>query len=500
MLPELSQETILHHSIVLPPRTGAMRHEGRIDFVSILAELDLKVSDVAEDGTQENTIAAVPKEEPTSAVEDVEGEEWLLDDLEAMTKADEAEESHSKSPEVVRSLQDKDAPSWTEAAKEGLDPPQTAAEPEFVPLQRGSDAQAEVRVDRPETSTSSLPEQRALGSSQISVPLSVDTSKSAAVSKESLVAAQSADHSNRSVAVRPASIEGGLLQAAPAASGDPSNPTARDFQTNTTPLRDPPAPERLAESQAREGHPTRKIPIAPETREGTPQESRRSPHAEPNRVDPPLFLSARREVAPTTTSQGTTPMQSTPAAIAPGPLAKAESRLTLRDGGSEFFVEEAAPIADRSAVTGRDMFQSVRGAVLGPHAEHPQALSVVRQVSEAIRLTPGNGIDIALRPEELGSVRLSLSGQEGQMSVVVQAERPETLDLMRRHIDSLSQEFRAIGYGDVSFSFQSGGDSARDEQDGEPGTVAVIEEMPSDDTRREASGSIAKRSGLDMRI
>ncbi|MDV4144724.1 flagellar hook-length control protein FliK [Shimia sp. FJ5] len=146
------------------------------------------------------------------------------------------------------------------------------------------------------------------------------------------------------------------------------------------------------------------------------------------------------------------------------------------------------------------MFQSVRGAALGPHAEHPQALSVVRQVSEAIRLTPGNGIDIALRPEELGSVRLSLSGQEGQMSVVVQAERPETLDLMRRHIDSLSQEFRAIGYGDVSFSFQSGGDSARDEQDGEPGTVAVIEEMPSDDTRGEASGSIAKRSGLDMRI
>ncbi|MFC6582188.1 flagellar hook-length control protein FliK [Sulfitobacter aestuariivivens] len=43
--------------------------------------------------------------------------------------------------------------------------------------------------------------------------------------------------------------------------------------------------------------------------------------------------------------------------------------------------------------------------------------------------------------------------------VTLLTERPETLDLMRRHIDQLGQEFRALGYEDVTFSFANkGGD------------------------------------------
>ncbi len=37
------------------------------------------------------------------------------------------------------------------------------------------------------------------------------------------------------------------------------------------------------------------------------------------------------------------------------------------------------------------------------------------------------------------------------------ADRPETLELMRRHIDILAQEFRDIGYGSAEFSFGQGG-------------------------------------------
>ena len=45
------------------------------------------------------------------------------------------------------------------------------------------------------------------------------------------------------------------------------------------------------------------------------------------------------------------------------------------------------------------------------------------------------------------------------LQVVVSAERPETLEMMRRHIDMLAQEMRRMGQEAAQFSF-AGGDSA----------------------------------------
>lgn len=62
-------------------------------------------------------------------------------------------------------------------------------------------------------------------------------------------------------------------------------------------------------------------------------------------------------------------------------------------------------------------------------------------------------IDLVLNPEELGKVRLSLSQSDAGLSVSVLAERPETLDLLRRNIDLLAREFLDIGYQSAEFSF-----------------------------------------------
>lgn len=75
------------------------------------------------------------------------------------------------------------------------------------------------------------------------------------------------------------------------------------------------------------------------------------------------------------------------------------------------------------------------------------------QVADALVNAPNRAVELTLSPEELGKVRMTLHAQEGSMTVAVQAERPETLDLMRRHIDSLAREFREMGYADVSFDF-----------------------------------------------
>ncbi|WP_461308302.1 flagellar hook-length control protein FliK, partial [Albidovulum sp.] len=83
---------------------------------------------------------------------------------------------------------------------------------------------------------------------------------------------------------------------------------------------------------------------------------------------------------------------------------------------------------------------------------HGMAVALVAQS----RKSPAGTVEITLRPEELGKVRITLSPHDSALAMTVQAERPETLDLMRRHIESLAQEFRALGFTDLSFSFSSG--------------------------------------------
>lgn len=88
------------------------------------------------------------------------------------------------------------------------------------------------------------------------------------------------------------------------------------------------------------------------------------------------------------------------------------------------------------------------------------ARSVGNQLVEAVRVGANGSTDVALNPEELGRVRLSLTGQDGALHVSVTAERPETQDLLRRHIGMLQADFRALGYTDVAFDFGPGRDHA----------------------------------------
>jgi hypothetical protein len=73
------------------------------------------------------------------------------------------------------------------------------------------------------------------------------------------------------------------------------------------------------------------------------------------------------------------------------------------------------------------------------------------------------GAEIRLAPDELGAVRLQVTLEGDVLRVAISAERPETLDLMRRHAPELAAEFRALGYGGAAFSF----DRATDQRTGD---------------------------------
>lgn len=122
---------------------------------------------------------------------------------------------------------------------------------------------------------------------------------------------------------------------------------------------------------------------------------------------------------------------------------------------------------------------------------------VAQQIAIAVTQQGGRATEISLNPEELGKVRLSMTANENTITLNLVAERPETTDLLRRNIETLAQEFRALGYDDINFSF--GGDgAAQTDADETPGQGAPDVEFADDNTTLTTQQHAT--SGLDLRL
>ena len=105
-----------------------------------------------------------------------------------------------------------------------------------------------------------------------------------------------------------------------------------------------------------------------------------------------------------------------------------------------------------------------------PRLEIP-ARPVLTQLVQAAKSAIDGMVEVKLSPEELGRVRLAMTTAETGMTVFVTAERPETLDLIRRNIDLFAADLADQGFTDLSFSF--GDETARDGDDTPEGTLAA---------------------------
>jgi hypothetical protein len=79
--------------------------------------------------------------------------------------------------------------------------------------------------------------------------------------------------------------------------------------------------------------------------------------------------------------------------------------------------------------------------------------------------------EIALNPAELGRVRLHLATTDGVMIVMVSAERAETMELLRRNIDTLTNDLKETGYDGAQIVFSQDGGGARDKEARAPVTA-----------------------------
>lgn len=276
-----------------------------------------------------------------------------------------------------------------------------------------------------------------------------------------------------------------VLAPTPAAAGPAPAPPA-------TPTAPASAPADLAVTAIRVDAPPAKPATADTPRARIPdgQPAGHSPHQSPHQpagqpADQPAGPSPARSTGPATSREGAATASPT---APPLPPPRADTvALAPAD-------QPADPPADGIARTDpmAHPASSPAHSPTAPHSARPPhqtetARAVTTQIATALPERSG-GFELALDPQELGRVHLRLVGTEQGSTLFVQADRPETMDLLRRHIGLLEQDLRALGHESLHVRFgmgQSGQDShpGQHAPPGQPGrtaaqTVVVQAESP----------------------
>lgn len=220
---------------------------------------------------------------------------------------------------------------------------------------------------------------------------------------------------------------------------------------------------------------------------------------EPGKVSPwsgsSLPAKSRGDVALPETAWRTEPTQ--PA----DPAAPAQAQIRPKLQGARSLKESVAVLRGVESDSSASRFESHAPVTRTEHGV-PSRTEAPRfaapQVAETLLRHPGRSVEVTLNPEELGRVRMALNSHDGAISVTITGDRIETLDLMRRHIDVLAQEFRRLGFDHVGFDFrQSGSGGQQPAQSGSslPGPEGEPEASTPPPARRPVAVS-----GLDMRV
>jgi hypothetical protein len=169
--------------------------------------------------------------------------------------------------------------------------------------------------------------------------------------------------------------------------------------------------------------------------------------------------------------------------------------------------DAAALSAAPAASAGGEATPSTTSASSSAASGQGAALETVRQLVGALpNHNAGERTVINLEPPELGHLEIEFKQDQGRLTATVSVERPETLDLLRRHADMLLRDLAASGYAEAEVAFGDsrtlggGGDAgtdagARDREAEEPSPAGEAARSTPDASPR---GIVAGR--LDIRL
>ncbi|MFD1881699.1 flagellar hook-length control protein FliK [Paracoccus pacificus] len=207
-------------------------------------------------------------------------------------------------------------------------------------------------------------------------------------------------------------------------------------------------------------------PMGPGKQNLRPDESRaRIAVSQPHRGDfertnfarPPATPGPADMIAVSRTEAAATGAAMTSEAEVPGaePASSREPADPDRPPISPQDVEAAAFSADRADLTDPALkmtaSQRSHAAITVVHA--PPGAAVRDQIAHAMREMKDGSVELILAPEELGSVRFVISQTERGPHLAVTVDRPETLDMIRRHADDLLRDLRDQGLSGAGLSF-----------------------------------------------
>ncbi|MGV6850027.1 MAG: flagellar hook-length control protein FliK [Marinibacterium sp.] len=240
-----------------------------------------------------------------------------------------------------------------------------------------------------------------------------------------------------------------------------------------------------------------------------------SARTEENRWLPAGFDRAEPTVAPRLSEVGQMPRRSAPyqaeQRVGIAAAVGAPQISTVAAGKPQVVDPPHLGIGDSPQVTAAPVVlaetpHSTQETVFHPLRGHSADLArdIARQLAPNVQVARDGAIEIGLSPKELGHVRMSLHLSDGSAVLTVFADRPETADLMRRHAGEMTVALQDLGYGQVAFSFASGGDPSSGDAEGNgPAAEASTDEgvggdpeMPGQAQSRPVSGT----SALDLRL
>lgn len=138
----------------------------------------------------------------------------------------------------------------------------------------------------------------------------------------------------------------------------------------------------------------------------------------------------------------------------------------------------------------------------GQHASADLAATISRQIAGMAGASSENSVALLLSPEELGRVAMTLSTKGDGISVALLIDRPETLELMRRHIEILTRDLRELGFAHVDVSFGNATQDPQDEaaQHDSPQTEHLSAGFAKPPTMAPQVLALAPSTGLDLRL
>lgn len=295
----------------------------------------------------------------------------------------------------------------------------------------------------------------------------------------------------------PLRMDGRAERAAAPAGGGPTTPPGTVMQDTMAPARPEPASPGA-------GAPHTPPPLAP-AMQPAPARPRPRYGSDPSSSLPEPRMRTERE--PRHAAEGSASATRTIAAAAPTPQTAAipvTAAAPLQPGSvlapgiadpeADPAQEELSPLAPPP-----DTRQSSGTAPHAPQqARGEPGAAVARQVAEALAQRQGDRVELRLEPEELGRVQFRMQHTEHGLVLAISADRPETLDLLRRHSDLLSAHLEDLGYDSASFSFGEGGTDRGASHHAPP--LATTTDDTANGLSRQGTAPPPLRDGLDLRV